>query len=579
MKDQFADQIRRKLESIEPTFREKDWVQMQHTMRVHGGGVYQPGLPQWVMPTAGGLVVASLATVVYFQYAANEKLQNEVQTLNQTVSQLRQQPPVTEQPPDTVYVTKYIESANGHLPTWRGELSEKPVDRSLRDIRAGGQLADNRHPQQAAYPDEAASETESNLSSNPSVNETNTTSSSSRRNGLTNTNPATTGNTNRLNPLVNSETESLATNRLSRSQQGNLPENGTFSPTGATRTRVDGSDNYGVNNTSGNYRNRASNRTRPGASQAYDQYVGNAGKTGTVSGYEPSVGRQNNTGVDRQGGVYNNPSLVEPRNSQESASWMLSGIDELETLPILVDTAYYREGMVKISRRIRRLLPVIAAQSQTASTTPAASVPIPDWRFRLGVGGNVGLQQYGGGIYSEVRVGSNWIFGVGLTNNRISGETYLTDYKYQERTKRDFRKEYAGGIDPRFDILNITRKANTWQVPITVGYRIQLLKNWSVVPTVGVSLNIGNQEKIAFNYLRPPVNPSGFGSNEVEERFLVIEYPKQYMHTVLSGVNVEKTWQRISVQAGPYMSLPLVVNPKTLNTASGGIRARLFYRF
>lgn len=571
--DQFADQIRQKLESIEPTFREKDWVQLQHTMRVHGGGIYQPGLPHWVMPTAGSLVLASLATVVYFQYAANEKLKNEVRSLNQTVTQLQQQPRVVEQPPDTVYVTRYIESQSGHSPTWEGELSNASIDRSLREMRGREQLADARQPQQEVITDEAGNETVSNRSLNPSVNETNATSSSLRRNGSTETGAVGLSRSNQsasINAAVG-----VGNNRL---RPGYIPEKETYASPGTNRAGWDSRGNYAVNSQPNAF--RTTNRAATGVNQPYNSYEPNVGRSGSGMGNNSSVNdystynRQKGTG--RSGAGYGSASAAES-SASEAVSWALPGIDEITPLTIVTDTAYYHEGMVKISRRIRRLLPAMAAQSQVA-TTPTAGNPVTDWRFRGGIGGYVGSQQYGGGLFAEVRVGSNWIFGLGLLDSRISGGTYLTDYMYTERTKRDFRKEYAGGIDPRFDILNITRKATTWQVPISVGYRIALQKNWSIVPTAGFSMNISNQEKIAFNYLRPP-NPIVGGPNALEERYLLIEYQKKYMHTVLSSVGIEKTWQRISVQAGPYVSLPLNTDIKTLNTSSGGVRARVFYRF
>lgn len=567
--DQFADQIRRKLESIEPTFRDKDWVQMQHTMRVHGGGVYQPGLPQWVMPTVGGLAVASLATVVYFQYATNQKLQNEVQTLNQTVTQLRQTPQATEQPPDTVYVTRYIEAPSTHLPTWKGGLSNEPIDRSLRDVRRGGsQLADSQQPKQEVYTDEAGNVLVPNPSLNSSVNETTTTSSIPRRNG-----PVSTDQSNRSTQLANSENGPTINNGRQRS--GSTLENNSYPVAGTNRTGIDKRGNDLGTNPANQY--RVSQRDLAGNNLPYKQYGANSGRNGSGNAADIANGRQNGAANNRQGGMYDPQTPVETAQpTTEPLSWALPDIEDLPLLSITADSAYYREGMVKISRRIRRLLPVIAAQ--TATKAPTVTIPVPDWRFRLGIGGFVGVQQFGGGLFSEVRLGSGWIIGVGLTNNRLSGATYLTDHLYEERTKRNFRKEYAGGIDPRYEILNITRKATTWQVPVTVGYRIQMQKNWSVNPTVGVSFNISNQEKIAFNYLRTPPVTMG-GPSELEERYLLIQYQKSYMHTALFSVGIEKTWQRISVQAGPYMSLPTTVNPYTLNTASGGMRARLFYRF
>ena len=248
----------------------------------------------------------------------------------------------------------------------------------------------------------------------------------------------------------------------------------------------------------------------------------------------------------------------------ERQAWGLANVEELESHLLTVDSLYYEEGMSRITRRMRRML-----MPAFAGTAPVIKEPIPDWHWRIGAGGTYGIKQWGAGISGELRLGKNWIAGVGLMGVNLSGGSFLTDEHYENKTKQNFRKYYAGGIDPKFQILNITRQTMTWQVPVTIGYRLNLPKYWAVTPTVGASINIDNRERIAFNYMRGP--------RDFTDATLLIQYPKKYMHNMLVSVGVEKTLRHASIQASPYLSVPIITNTYSLNSTSAGVRLRIFY--
>ncbi|OIN56411.1 hypothetical protein [Arsenicibacter rosenii] len=522
--DKFSDHIRRKLESVdEPIFRDKDWVQMQRTMQMHGGGVFQPALPQWVLPGAGLMAAAGLSAIIYFQYSANQQLHNEVQTLQNKVTELKQAPAPVLQKTDTVYITRYIDrpGTGSAMPSWDGRMSDDPVDPSFRKRRQPEQFADGRSPAENPYTDKTENAVPSIHSLNPSANETNATSDLSS--------PVNAGNHANPSGLANA---------------GN-PVNNRF----RTRNNQRETDSpvYGTNRT------RQPNPSRGN----YDPYNQGAGSYSNGNG---------------SGGDYNNRpeynNLLPPGSIHTSQpaqqTWGLANVDELESHLLTVDSLYYQEGMSRITRRMRRML-----MPAYAGTAPVIKEPIPDWHWRIGAGGMYGVKQWGAGISGEIRLGKNWIAGVGLMGVNLSGGTFLTDEHYENKTKQNFRKYYAGGIDPKFQILNITRKTMTWQVPVTFGYRLNLPKYWAVTPTLGASINIDNREKIAFNYLRAP--------KEITDATLLIQYPKKYMHNMLVSVGVEKTFRHASIQASPYLSVPLITNTYSLNGTSGGVRLRIFY--
>ncbi|MCY7356426.1 MAG: hypothetical protein LH609_02975, partial [Rudanella sp.] len=110
--DDFSDQIRRKLESVEPEFREQDWTRMQQTLG-HSTPVFAIGTKAGLMAAASVAAVMAFGGVAYQQYQANRQLHEQVRTLNQTVTTLRQSANPTPAnptavPPDTVFLTRDV---------------------------------------------------------------------------------------------------------------------------------------------------------------------------------------------------------------------------------------------------------------------------------------------------------------------------------------------------------------------------------------------------------------------------------------------------------------------------------------
>ena len=519
--DKFSDQIRRKMESVdEPVFRDKDWVQMQRTMQMHGGGVFQPALPQWVLPGAGMMAAAGLSAIIYVQYSANEQLHNEVQTLQNKVTELKQAPAPVLQKTDTVYITRYIDrpGTGSGMPSWDGKLSDDPVDPSFRKRQPSEHFADGRSPAETQYTEQSANAVPSIHSPNQSANEKTATSDVS--------NPVNAGN-----PADLANAGNTSKNRF---------RNGDF-------RQETGSPTYAAGH------NRQANR-QGGTYDPYNQRSGN------------NAGGNGGNGGSSSTSAYTYPSQPAGMNAgqPERQAWGLANIEELESHLLTVDSVYYEEGMSRITRRMRRML-----MPAFAGTAPVIKEPIPDWHWRIGAGGTYGVKQWGAGISGELRLGKNWIAGVGLMGVNLSGGSFLTDEHYESKTKQNFRKYYAGGIDPKFQILNITRQTMTWQVPVTIGYRLNLPKYWAVTPTVGASINIDNRERIAFNYMRGP--------RDFTDATLLIQYPKKYMHNMLVSVGIEKTLRHASIQASPYLSVPIITNTYSLNSTSAGVRLRIFY--
>ncbi|MCY7357191.1 MAG: hypothetical protein LH609_06915, partial [Rudanella sp.] len=230
---------------------------------------------------------------------------------------------------------------------------------------------------------------------------------------------------------------------------------------------------------------------------------------------------------------------------------------------------YYEEGMARNARRMRRLL-------NTASPSGAALAKIdinqsePGWKVRIGPGANLGVLQWGAGLFGEFRLNSHWRLGLGLTSMNLTGESFLTEIAYDQRTKQNFRRKFASGIDPKHDIINITPTGSSWQVPINVSYRFGLGSGWSLVPSAGVNLSLSNREEIGFAYLRGP--------GKIEPVTIVMKPAQQMLHAGSAAIYLEKNWGDWTLQLGPYASAPLSKTPSRLNTQTAGASARLLYQ-
>lgn len=101
----FEDTIRRKLESIEPDFQEKDWAKMQSYMRAQSPPSFWQQHSSWI----GYAAAASVSTVMAFMYVSqrtqNNHLTADVKKLQNQIEAIKNAPALAEKP-DTVYLIK-----------------------------------------------------------------------------------------------------------------------------------------------------------------------------------------------------------------------------------------------------------------------------------------------------------------------------------------------------------------------------------------------------------------------------------------------------------------------------------------
>jgi hypothetical protein len=480
--DEFSDQIRRKLESVEPQFQEKDWTRMQQALG-HSTPVIAFGTRAGLMAAASVAAIMAFGGVAYQQYRTNQHLREQVQTLNQTVQTLRKATksgPSTSAiipalPPDTVYLTREVIR---YVPV--------PYERKRLD---GSDLG----------VDPAPTERLANAQNAPNT-------PNSPTNSL---NPNTTGTTTTFNNRTGSNT-----NRPSTGQTTTPLRQGTRTTSDVTRE------------------------------QGNTSMAGNQGGTTSAE-----------------------------TNTSESAQVAPSAqLTSMTTQPFRYDSAYYREGVARTTRRVRRMLSALSP-SGTALAKVEVNRNEPNWALRFGPGANLGWQQWSAGLFAELRLTSHWRLGIGLNSVNLKGESFLSETDYGRRRPEPFRQKYAPGIDPRYAIININPTGSSWQVPLMVSYRMGLGSGWSLVPSVGVNLSLSNREEIGFSYLRGPI-----AGESIIPATILLKHPQKTLHTGSAALLLEKNWGDWALQLGPYASTPLSSEPSRLNLKTAGASARLFYQ-
>ncbi|MCF0064907.1 hypothetical protein MUK70_28925 [Dyadobacter chenwenxiniae] len=154
--NKFEDTIRRKLESIEPDFQEKDWANMQRYMRAQSPPSFWQQHSSWI----GYAAAASVSMVMAFMYVSqrtqNNHLTADVKKLQHQIEAIKNAPTLAEKP-DTVYLIKKgdgsdeliaLSAADNDIPIApKGTLASRKTV-----ISRGGANANNRRAENLAQP-------------------------------------------------------------------------------------------------------------------------------------------------------------------------------------------------------------------------------------------------------------------------------------------------------------------------------------------------------------------------------------------------------------------------------------------
>jgi hypothetical protein len=482
--DKFEENIRQKLEGIDPPFQETDWVHLRSVLRRNGVPSIGGAVTQWLVPMMSAATVAGLVILAVWQYRTNQKLAQTVQSLKDTVTILQQAPPETQieapleapvaqaQKTDTVYITREI-------------LVPSP---RLMPAVPGVQQDDDRELAKRS-----------------------------------------TADPSEINPIDENSPASTESNRRRNREQNRLEGN-------ALPDRFDSKERLTESETGLNQANPLETGRLPKSAtdrwnRNPDRYSGRQKPAGLETSRPLSNGASGLVNVP--GNDVSTPGSV----ASASISW-----EPVLSRPLKFDSSYYVENY---QRRVRRIRPLATPSAVAASSgsKPEMNEPQRFVHFRIGGSGQLGGGQSGFGLATEVLMGDRLTIGIGLTRLSLSGEEYITEGKYFIRRKSDFRRDYPDKVplDKRVEILNIALSGKTWQLPVTFGYRLPVGNSFTITPSVGASFSLDAREKISYinrigpyDFIAPTFNEKA--SPAAYNSWLVgVAFEKQWSHWVIQA--------------------------------------------
>ncbi|MBC8156310.1 MAG: hypothetical protein H7Z72_25780 [Bacteroidetes bacterium] len=569
--DKFDDAVRRKLESVEPPFRERDWSQMQAFMHRHGYPPAWAGASQWLVPLGAAAAVTGLIVATVWQFRTNQELSQSLQTLSQTVARLEvTQAKLIERQTqtDTVYVTNFTKTpTSGNTgqsrtgqpasqPGSRGLSSVLPDERYTRQPATSVAQSENRTARQAlgAVTDQRPRRAEPDAQPTGSPE------------GLPPVNPPVS--TNRLGQRLGYQPQATnQSNEPTPNPEVTRQRPVVGEPTGAGTQKSDLAALAPVN--TGSRSNRAGQTKRlagrgtpePGAATSPSM----DSRAEFSQPYAATRASDNRAVAER----VESPS---PLADSQTESIKLLAIRPMS--PIAPDSAYYVENMAKRIRRIRSLLPapVSVLPTNITPTDIASSRPVSGAvRLRLGLSGETGSGQRAMGVYSELVIDQHWSIGIGLNQTDRQGGQYISDDHFKRETNKGFPRIHGKGSRPIHDIVGIDQQFTLWQVPINLSYRALVGKGFAIVPSVGMDINASARETVTFLYRHGPYERYLTGQLTAE--------PYDWPNAYTLSLGAERSWKHIVLQAGPVLSTPTKTMPDPINSVSLGLRARALLQF
>ena len=547
--DRFSDSIRRKLESIRPDFSEGDWARMQTSLRQSPSGApiaHQPLLASRSRPWL--MTAAAVGFVVLVSFAAWQRAQ--IITLHQTVSYLSQQTTRLRQPLPKTVANTITRPADQPVASLGKPLPNSPNQSASRNdapdrrpdtvfITRYITLPQFTHP----APERTAQRpVETNGTGELVIDRDKLTG---RTVPPTNALPRQP----RANPSVTNE------QRNDRTAGGAVVDKVTSEPTAMD---VTGAGNETV----------PDNPTTDDVTQkALSQPTNQSEMDKTSHQNRPAPATNDRTGATGK------KTTINTSGSGDAADMTVLPVkrtdaDFLATRPLSIAAIDWNEAL---ARRARRMRP---ARTTTVGG-PAAPVSQPVDRvafsFRIGTGGELSRAVQSGGLLTEVLIGKHLTLGVGVGMASFAGGSFTTDVEFDRKRPRKFRREYARNIDPRSDIVNIATRTVRLQIPVTVGYRIPISRTLSLLPAVGTTLGLRSRELVTFTYRQPLRNFESASGR--------IARPVNLFNNLTLGAGLEWKQTHWVLQAGPLLTIPTTADANWQETASLGLRARVFYQF
>ncbi|AUD00695.1 hypothetical protein [Spirosoma pollinicola] len=555
--DRFSDIIRRKLESIRPEFSEKDWTRMQSSLQT---GLPQPATPPSGHPFSGGIwsakpwlmAAATVSAVVLVGYSFWQH--QEINQLRQTMGQLHKQPthqtapkqpalaaPGTDTPTVTQAEEKQPQASREELPT---TSDTKVAQRGQRDtvyITRYIAVPSKSHvvpPENERSVDRLESPTEQRYVTN-------------------NRTPKATAQPNQSDNSTS------------------IPKTDTYgepSTSPNTTIRKNNTDNSSIPLTEAT--NQSTRAQRPKGDYAGSRSIKNRIRS-TAGSVDKSVYTDETSVVRTPQPQQESTIPIAPAEPQESAT--SASYEFVTSLPLSTQSTNWNGMLAQQAKRMRPARTTVVSGVEQTKAPESQPVVHVATNFRAGIGGEVSTKVVSAGVFTELLLGKHWAVSAGLSQ-AVYTSKFTNDYDFDEHMRRNFRKEFARGIEPYRQILNIDTRTTRIQVPITIGYRFPLTSSLTLTPNVGTYLNLSSKENASF-YCQGLIPQRGYEELKSDNVRSV-----ELINSLALGAGLE--WQKGHwvVQGTPVLTMPIEANefqpdPSWQKSTTVGLRARVLFQF
>ncbi|WP_247233895.1 hypothetical protein [Telluribacter sp. SYSU D00476] len=437
--NRFEENLRKKLESIQPEFQEKDWQRMQSYMRQHAAPTFWQTHGPWI-GYAAAASTAVLTTVLYFhQSHQNEKLRKEITSLKKTVEQQQMAPPTVTIQRDTVYVAGKEKAAEPDKALfeqkWRELYPTRPQAPSTplpqdQELATSPALAEEKPAAPRVEP-----------VGKPAVVTPDAATEAADR-------PQEPTNRQEPPPVLAQQSTGL------QEKQSNNQEN-------LTQRRID----LGTS--------RNSESVAPGRESVHPTNIATDQRV-EIQGVEELPAR---------------PLAMRTPLARKLYRRMPPAQKDKSTLASVPPTTQATQPTAQPqpveAQKPERILP---------------DLPVP---YRIGLGQQWEAKARATSLWSEILLSRHWSITTGLNWQKHQEERYVNERIFHDKKRQDFRAMHGRRIPPSFEVLNITTRTTLLQLPVGVNFRGELGRNFAYLAGAGTTINLRAKQEISFDLRIP----------------------------------------------------------------------------
>ena len=497
--EKFEDQIRKKLESIEPEFTEKDWVNFSEysTSKLATSAKI---FSSTIFKMAASVAILGTLFISLAQYKINNDLKEKVQNLaSQNEQLLSNQKQLEKIISSENNISKNNTQTNKADETIITENNLK-LNEKLSDINSKNNLEIANNEKVSAKNNEKAINKNNQKTLENAIGKT-----ENKSEFLTN------NNKNRLKYNGPKTKNTIFENDLNEANQ--ISEKGILVKNELEIT--------------GNYNNKK---------------VKKSGKSGKNSEYSADLSPENQSEQSQFSNISNINNSNEKSINNLNYSYLANKdlkIDSSKKLQKMLrkgDFAYYK----------------INTEKKKAYFTLA------DAYLRTGISGSLstkGASTYG--LNAELFLDQRVSVSTGIYTMNHKLVTYLSPDHYKFETHKDFKEQFKDRVPSQRQVLDITEKRQIMVVPVHINYNHPMANNFKIVASAGSELDINGTSSMNYKlkkggFLGGPFQPPTAYSEEIELEKFTNKLDTKVFNNLYLALGAEKQFGKLAIQAKVY---------------------------